>query len=83
MYRQVGRTVSLLYACPKLIRHLYRTGTLTENKMQVVSVYTFGAEDTPITARDKLVRRENTLGIRALQILASVCNAAKVCDWIP
>lgn len=46
--------------------------------MQVVSVYTFGSEDTPISARDKIVRRENTLGVHALQILACVCNAAKV-----
>ena len=57
---------------------LHRTGTLTENKMQVVSVYTFGAEDTPISARDRLIRKENVQGIQALQILACVCNAAKV-----
>lgn len=47
--------------------------------MQVVSVYTFGAEDTPVTARDKLVRGVDGHGIQAVQILACVCNAAKVC----
>lgn len=46
--------------------------------MQVVSVYTFGSEETPLTARDKLARKENPTGVRALQILSCVCNAAKV-----
>ena len=57
----------------------YRTGTLTQNVMSVASVFLFGEEFTPLQARDRLAARNGgPIGVRALQILASVCNAAKV-----
>lgn len=55
-----------------------KTGTLTQNVMSVASVYLFGEEFTPLQARDRLAARNGgPVGVRALQILASVCNAAK------
>ena len=47
--------------------------------MSVVSIYLFDDESNPIEARDRLVTNsEKAAGTRALQIVACVCNSAKV-----
>jgi hypothetical protein len=47
--------------------------------MSVVSVWTFNHEKQPLEARDAMISNtEGGNGIRALQIVGSVCNGAKV-----